>query len=105
MVLPDPKEGKGRFARSLELLYDRRKIHSALGHRTPHGVRARYMDSQFVARTDTKPTAQKKGGSPSGTRDKGTRGAHRIGWIVVIAGATPRRLLKGKLMICVGQLR
>ena len=43
------KHAKDDIARYIELFCSRRRIHSALGHLTPHEVGAEYMNSQLVA--------------------------------------------------------
>lgn len=49
MVYPTRKKAKEDIARYIELFYNRRRIHSALGYRTPHEVRSEYMNSLFAA--------------------------------------------------------
>ncbi len=49
MVYPTRKTAKEDIARYIELFYNRRRIHSALGYRTPHEVRNEYMNSQLAA--------------------------------------------------------
>ena len=49
MVYPTRKHAKKDIARYIELFYNRRRIHSALGYRTPHEVRTEYMNSQLAA--------------------------------------------------------
>ena len=49
MVYPTRKKAKEDIARYIELFYNRRRIHSALGYRTPHEVRTEYMNSQLAA--------------------------------------------------------
>jgi len=49
MVYPTRKHAKEDIARYIELFYNRRRIHSALGYRTPHEVRTEYMNSQLAA--------------------------------------------------------
>ena len=49
MVYPTRKKAKEDIARYIELFYNRRRIHSALGYRTPHEVRNEYMNSQLAA--------------------------------------------------------
>lgn len=49
MVYPNRKKARVDIARYIELFYNRRRLHSALGYRTPHEVRIEYMNSQFAA--------------------------------------------------------
>jgi putative transposase len=49
MVYPSRKTAKEDIARYIELFYNRRRIHSALGYRTPHEVRTAYLNSQLAA--------------------------------------------------------
>jgi putative transposase len=49
MVYPTRKNAKEDIARYIELFYNRRRIHSALGYRTPHEVRNEYMNSLLAA--------------------------------------------------------
>jgi transposase InsO family protein len=49
MVYSTRKKAKEDIARYIELFYNRRRIHSALGYRTPHEVRIEYLNSQLVA--------------------------------------------------------
>ena len=49
MVYPTRKKAKEDIARYIELFYNHRRIHSALGYRTPHEVRTEYLNSQLAA--------------------------------------------------------
>ena len=49
MVYPTRKAAKEDIARYIELFYNYRRIHSALGYRTPHEVRTEYLNSQITA--------------------------------------------------------
>lgn len=49
MVYPTRKAAKEDIARYIELFYNYRRIHSALGYRTPHEVRTEYLNSQHAA--------------------------------------------------------
>lgn len=49
MVYPTQKTAKEDIARYIELFYNHRRIHSALGYRTPHEVRTEYLNSQVAA--------------------------------------------------------
>jgi putative transposase len=49
MVYPTRKKAKEDIARYIELFYNRRRIHSALGYRTPHEVRTEYLNSKLAA--------------------------------------------------------
>lgn len=49
MVYPTRKAAKEDIARYIELFYNYRRIHSALGYRTPHEVRTEYLNSQLAA--------------------------------------------------------
>lgn len=49
MVYPTRTKAKEDIARYIELHYNRRRIHSALGYRTPHEVRKEYLNRQIAA--------------------------------------------------------
>lgn len=49
MVYPTRKSAQEDIARYIELFYNHRRIHSALGYRTPHEVRTEYLNSQLAA--------------------------------------------------------
>jgi putative transposase len=49
MVYPTRKKAVEDIARWIELHYNRRRIHSALGYRTPHEVRNEYLNRQPAA--------------------------------------------------------
>jgi transposase InsO family protein len=49
MVYPTRKKARDDIARYIELFYNRRRIHSTLGYRTPHEVRNEYLNSRLAA--------------------------------------------------------
>ena len=49
MVYPTRKKAAEDIARWIELHYNRQRIHSALGYRTPHEVRNEYLNQQLAA--------------------------------------------------------
>jgi transposase InsO family protein len=49
MVYPTRKKAAEDIARWIELHYNRRRLHSALGYRTPHEVRNEYLNRQLAA--------------------------------------------------------
>ena len=49
MVYPSRKKAKEDIARYIELFYNQRRIHSALGYRTRREVRTEYLNSQLAA--------------------------------------------------------
>ena len=49
MVYLTRKAAQEDIARYIELFYNYRRIHSALGYRTPHEVRTEYLNSQVAA--------------------------------------------------------
>lgn len=49
MVYPTRKKAREDIARWIELHYNRRRLHSSLGYRTPHEVRNEYLKPQAAA--------------------------------------------------------
>ena len=48
-VYPTRRKAKEDIARYIEIFYNHRRIHSALGYRTPHEVRTAFLKSQMAA--------------------------------------------------------
>ena len=48
-VYPTRKKAKQDIAHYIEIFYNRQRLHSALGYRTPHEVRIEYLNQQLAA--------------------------------------------------------
>jgi putative transposase len=48
-VYPTRTKAKQDIARYIEIFYNRQRLHSALGYRTPHEVRTEYLNEQLAA--------------------------------------------------------
>ena len=48
-VYPTRKKAKQDIAHYIEIFYNRQRLHSALGYRTPHEVRIEYLNEQLAA--------------------------------------------------------
>jgi len=48
-IYPTPKQAREDIARYIELFYNRRRLHSGLGYRTPHEVRVEHLNRQRAA--------------------------------------------------------
>jgi putative transposase len=48
-VYPTRKKARDDIARYIEIFYNRRRIHSTLGYKTPHEVRTEYLNTQAAA--------------------------------------------------------
>lgn len=48
-VYPSRKKAKQDIAHYIEIFYNRQRLHSALGYRTPHEVRSEYLNLQLAA--------------------------------------------------------
>jgi putative transposase len=48
-VYPTPTKAKQDIAHYIEIFYNRQRLHSALGYRTPHQVRIEYLNEQLAA--------------------------------------------------------
>jgi len=48
-VYPTRKKAQQDIADYIEIFYNRQRLHSALGYRTPHEVRTEYLNEQLAA--------------------------------------------------------
>jgi putative transposase len=48
-VYPTRRKAKQDIAHYIEIFYNRQRLHSALGYRTPHEVRIEYLNEQAAA--------------------------------------------------------